>query len=168
MEDRSSVRSDSDTILNTPRIITVGRGERIKNAEIREPNNREFREQFATLGIVISNLINKNASLLQKIFGSGKEIEAEDIEGIDLSSIPDGFNDLIAHLVGEDLEFVDEYMGPQQTVEVLEAYFDLLGWSLIKKAFFRALEKFRTAETTATGNSKKPEMQMPPFAEHSS
>lgn len=156
MGNPQSARSDTEQLLNLPVEVEVGGiGDYDKKkVEMREPSNLEFARQMKAVSAGIAQLIQDNLAFIVALRAS-EDMDLSKMM-LDFDGFTDSINDLIAVLVDEDRDYVDNGMGPGQTIRVLVTYMELLGFDTIKSIFFHALGKWTAAGPVGTDPTTAP------------
>ena len=134
-------RSDIDVLLNKPTIVTIGTAEAPLAIEIREPSNAELGEYLALMNQSITRLLKDNVPLI-KAAVDGKDISKVPF---DMASVADATTLLVAKIVGRDEDYVQNQMSARQSVAIIRAFLDVLGWEFIRSSFQQAMKAWSQA-----------------------
>ena len=153
-------RSDIEKLVNEPVPVTVGgAGEREpKEVEIREPSRRKFREHLMIVVSAISQFLKTNENFLRRAFSESEKLTKEDVLAFNL---PEAIDAIIADLVGEDMDYVNDEMTERQSTAVLSTYLDLIGMDYIHSCFSQALQGWKAAAQKMIAEAA-PKMGTPP------
>lgn len=164
MEDK---RMDTDVLVNAPVTIMVGGASGKtgpKEVELRAPAMGPFKRQMKLVNEALYSIIRDNREFIAAVF-AGKEVGELNF---DLGSCSDSFEALVADLVGEDVEWINEEMEPQQFIMVLKTYMELVGYESIVSTLYQALQRMTKAKAAKQSENEPEQPPTPPFAEPSS
>lgn len=141
-----AARTDFDTLVNAPVSLTVGGvsgKETQKDVEIREPSNAQLGRHLALYQGAISELVLHNLPILEAAYRDPESFDAS--AALHFAGLFEVSRNVIADLVGEDRDFVDNEMTARQATAVIDVYLDLIGWDFIRETFSRALQSWKAA-----------------------
>lgn len=131
--------------------IQIGRDEKAKKFEIVPLVRKKYKKLFKMLGEIVKDLVAQEAD------GEGA-IDLNNIAG----SIPqllavagDKIGDIYALVTGEDMEWIDNNMLPNQEIALITALFEQNDMEDIAKNFRKMIAMFKFTKAVKTKVSKK-------------
>lgn len=162
-----SNRGDVIALINEPIRVVIGTQANPRVVNVCEPTNAEFGEYASLINLALAKLVQSNTPLIR----AGLKGEPTDKLSLDLAPLDGIIETLVAKIVGEDEDFVRHEMTKKQTVAIVHAFLDALGWDFIKENFQMAATAWARAAKAASKNGNDveppwPQKQSPPSAEH--
>jgi len=152
-----SQRGDVVALINEPIRVVIGTHANPRIVLVTEPPNAEFGEYAALLNAALSHLVKANMPLIQAAMRG----ESVDKLSLDLAPLDSALDILIAKIVGEDVAFVRNEMTKKQSVAIVHAFLDALGWDFIKENFRLAATAWKRAAQKASKNGSDVEPPWP-------
>ena len=156
-------RRKEDVVLNTSiEVVVGGLGDtKPKRLQLREPSNRRFTSHVTWLVEGLTEAIGgaANQRWLESIIRDLRKGEWPDALSIDdvkkSAPVVAAVTHIIADIVEEDEDYVENEMGPEQMAKLCLAYYEVVGSKTFSMLFKRALQRFQDEATAIGGRSSK-------------
>jgi len=139
-------RTTYQRLINEPMEVWVGgrKKSKPKRVMISEPSMMELGKHLTLFGSGVSEFLRANGPFLDSLLKADKiQLKREDF--LKFASLPEAVRTIVADLVGESEDFVDNEMTAKQFTAVIDAYTQLIGWDYIRETFEQALQSWNAA-----------------------
>lgn len=149
---RTMPRTELDVLLNEPIVITIGTAEEPKRIEIREPSNAELGEYLSLIDGALKRMLRDNMPIIKAAVTGGDYTKLQ----YNPAWMVDATFPVVAKIVGESQEYVETKMSARQSVAVINAFIDVIGWEFLKERFLSAAKAWSQTATQSNGNAEAP------------